>query len=135
MSHTQEEALPGYHLSQAAKQLNLPPLLNGICTRKFTIKAGRKLADDPDLDLIGFIALDREQKTIVVFPNSLRQKQPPAGLSKRELEILALVVKGWANAQISQQLVISRNTVKVHLRNIFEKIQVQSRTEVAILAI
>jgi DNA-binding CsgD family transcriptional regulator/N-acetylneuraminic acid mutarotase len=58
-----------------------------------------------------------------------------AQLSERELEILKMVATGASNQQIAHQLVISVNTVKVHLRNVFEKLGVQSRTEATTLAI
>lgn len=56
-------------------------------------------------------------------------------LSERELEILQLVATGVSNKEIAKRLSISIGTVKVHLRNIFVKMQVSSRTEATIAAI
>jgi DNA-binding CsgD family transcriptional regulator/N-acetylneuraminic acid mutarotase len=56
-------------------------------------------------------------------------------LTAREREILELVATGASNRQIAQHLHISSNTVKVHLRNIFAKLGVASRTEATLYAI
>jgi len=56
-------------------------------------------------------------------------------LSEREIEVLEQVATGATNRQIAQTLVVSVNTVKVHLRNIYTKMGVESRTEATLIGI
>ena len=58
-----------------------------------------------------------------------------ASLSRRELEVLTLVAQGLNNRAIAEQLFISENTVKNHIRNIHEKLQVHSRMEAVVRAV
>jgi DNA-binding NarL/FixJ family response regulator len=52
----------------------------------------------------------------------------PAGLTGREVEVLRLVASGLTNSQIAQQLVISTRTVNAHMRSIYNKLEISSRT-------
>ncbi len=54
-------------------------------------------------------------------------------LTKRECEVLALVAQGKRNRQIAAALTITEGTVEVHLHNIFQKLDVSSRTQAALL--
>ncbi len=56
-------------------------------------------------------------------------------LTDRELEVLRLVAQGLNNREIAKQLFISENTVKNHVRNILEKLQLHSRMEAVMYAV
>ena len=55
------------------------------------------------------------------------------GLTARERDLAALVVKGWSNKQAAHDLGITEGTVKVHLHNIFQKLGVPNRTALTTL--
>jgi len=55
-------------------------------------------------------------------------------LTPREKEVLKLMVRGLANREISEELVVSEKTVKTHVANILQKLGVKSRTQAALLA-
>ncbi len=64
-----------------------------------------------------------------------RQQVPTPRLTDREMEVLKLVAKGLNNRDIAKQLFISENTVKNHIRNILEKLQLHSRMEAVVYAV
>jgi len=87
-------------------------------------------------DLIGRVCdeLVREckQKRMLKAPTR-EQLDKMKAISRREMEILSLVSKSMTNEEIAQGLFLSPKTVKTHVRNIFEKIDIRNRTEAALL--
>jgi DNA-binding NarL/FixJ family response regulator len=63
------------------------------------------------------------------------QPVPAPKLTDREMEVLKLVAKGMNNRDIAKELFISENTVKNHVRNILEKLQIHSRMEAVMIAL
>jgi DNA-binding NarL/FixJ family response regulator len=55
-------------------------------------------------------------------------------LSPREREVLALLGRGWSNAQIGRELYISPHTVRTHVQNILQKLEMHSKLEAATFA-
>jgi DNA-binding NarL/FixJ family response regulator len=80
------------------------------------------------------------RKLLVEFQNLRRHRtsMPQTTcevLSRRELDVLEWVVKGYSNKQIARELSIDETTVKTHLHRIFEKLNVRDRTQAAIYAL
>jgi len=79
---------------------------------------------------------DYVRKLLAAFETVTKGEQPTTGpsslvepLSPRELEILRLIAQGLSNQEIGKQLFLALDTVKGHNRRIFDKLQVQRRTE------
>ncbi|MBQ9149966.1 response regulator transcription factor [bacterium] len=69
--------------------------------------------------------------------NSKNQKEANKkyGLTKKELEVLSLIVDGLSNQEISEKLVVSISTTKAHVHNILQKLYLTDRTKAAIVAL
>jgi DNA-binding NarL/FixJ family response regulator len=59
---------------------------------------------------------------------------PLSRLSKREREVLALLGRGWSNSKIGEELFISPHTVRTHVQNILQKLEMHSKLEAATFA-
>jgi two-component system nitrate/nitrite response regulator NarL len=96
------------------------------------LKSIRKVAD-------GEIWLDNRMTSEVIdaFKKSAEagQRREKPLLSDREKEIVQLVAQGFRNREIGEKLFISEQTVKNHLHNIFDKLGVSDRLELALYAI
>ena len=70
------------------------------------------------------------RQVVAAFQEPAQAGTPDEGLSRREQEILDHLLRGFANKDIATRLSISVFTVKNHLRHIYEKLHVRSRTDV-----
>jgi two-component system nitrate/nitrite response regulator NarL len=71
----------------------------------------------------------------MVEASSKEPRKKNYGLTPRELEVVSAVVAGYANKEIAQHFKISEDTVKHHLSNIFDKVGVSTRLELALFAV
>lgn len=79
----------------------------------------------------GFYADPRLTKVLL----RSRAKHEGVHLSKRELEVVRLVAEGLSNKEIAARLLLSDKTVKNHIANIFAKLDLSARTQIAVYAI
>ena len=83
-----------------------------------------------------FVAAEEMQPATVLPPApSAQRDRERSPRSQREREIVALVAQGFKNKEMAEKMFISEQTVKNHLHNIFDKIGVSDRLELALYAI
>ena len=68
-------------------------------------------------------------------PPAVQPNPNLALLSEREMEVLKLIVEGKSNAEIAEQLYLSTNTIKTHVRGIMNKLAVVDRVQAAVIAL
>jgi DNA-binding NarL/FixJ family response regulator len=89
---------------------------------------GRKLTPEQALEAW------REQE-VISEPEPIATPAQLAGLTAGETQVLRLVASGMTNARVAEELFVSRRTVDAHLRSVYRKLGVASRTEAARYAI
>jgi LuxR family maltose regulon positive regulatory protein len=90
------------------------------------------------------IAVEYVNKLLAAFFAEEEQSRPASWsiptstlaepLSERELEVLRLIAAGLSNREIAEELVVAVSTVKTHIRNIYGKLDVSSRTQALVKA-
>ena len=73
--------------------------------------------------------LSRRATARIATARIKERTKDPIELTERETEVLALLKQGWSNSRIAEELYLSERTVRFHLTNIYDKIQVSSRAE------
>jgi DNA-binding NarL/FixJ family response regulator len=69
------------------------------------------------------------RKVVQAFQRMVKSSKETENLTQRESEILSYVAKGYQDKEIAEKLFLSSETVRTHLRNIYKKLHVRSRTE------
>jgi DNA-binding NarL/FixJ family response regulator len=69
------------------------------------------------------------RKVVQAFAKPVQQRFPETNLTSREEEILSYLSKGFLYKEIASELFISIDTVRTHIRRIYQKLQVRTRTE------
>jgi two-component system nitrate/nitrite response regulator NarP len=96
-----------------------------------TIKAGAwgfmSKSDEPEVLLETISSVSHGRVSFPYVDMEAASKDPLDVLTVRERELLAALADGWSNLQIAARIGISRNTVKYHLKNLYDKLNVHNR--------
>ncbi len=83
--------------------------------------------EEPPVLLEAVVAVARGRLSLPYVDIDLLNHDPLEGLTARERELLAALANGWTNLQIAARTGITRNTVKYHLKNLYDKLGVTNR--------
>jgi DNA-binding NarL/FixJ family response regulator len=103
----------------------------GLDVLRRSIKAGAwgfmSKADEPEVLLETISSVSHGRLSFPYVDMEATSKDPLDVLTVRERELLAALADGWTNLQIAARIGISRNTVKYHLKNLYDKLNVNNR--------
>lgn len=103
----------------------------GVDVLRRSIKAGAwgfmSKSDEPEVLLETVSSVSHGRVSFPYVDMEAATKDPLDVLTVRERELLAALADGWSNLQIAARIGISRNTVKYHLKNLYDKLNVNNR--------
>ncbi|SDW25126.1 regulatory protein, luxR family [Amycolatopsis xylanica] len=125
-NHEEALALAESELA-SARERNLPRRL-GVALR-----VAGTVRDSPALLIEAVEVLGRSQARLELAnaQASLKRTEPDQALTERERDVATLARKGWSNPEIAAALVLSRRTVEFHLTNIYRKLDISRRGQLA----
>jgi DNA-binding NarL/FixJ family response regulator len=109
-------------------------VLKAATTRELRLAMAQALAGEFPIDR----GLAREVLRRVAQETPVPQQEPAeivVQLSPRELEVVALLARGYTNREIAETLVVTPSTIKIHVEHILSKLGVSDRTQAAVRAI
>ncbi|MDX1583745.1 MAG: response regulator transcription factor [Thermoanaerobaculia bacterium] len=116
-----------HHKALEALQLGVPGVILKTMEPELLVQCVRRISDGHQ-----WLEKDSLAKVLEVILQKQDQKQRvESRLTPRESEIVRLAVTGLANKKIANRLSISTSTVKTHLHNIYEKLEVNGRWELS----
>lgn len=89
---------------------------------------------DPQIARIVLSGIN-EQKKVQSKTDKTNVTNNKYGLTKKELEVLSLIVEGLSNQEIAQKLVVTLSTTKAHVHSILQKLYLSDRTKAAVTAL
>jgi RNA polymerase sigma factor (sigma-70 family) len=134
-SITPDANMDGFQLLASTQTLGIPTIMvSGIATtddieRAYTERGIFACFEKQTFDRHAFLI------TVYEARDAAKAEEVLAHLTRREREVLKLVAQGLSNKEIAKALVITTNTVKRHLKSIFEKLEVHTRAAAAAKAI
>jgi RNA polymerase sigma factor (sigma-70 family) len=129
--HIPSENLEGYQLLASTRTGGVPTIVvSGVASPEEIKKAYSEQAifaymEKQAFDRASFLKLVEEASTTNLVANEL------SILTEREREVFDLIAQGMTNKEIAEKLVITTNTVKRHLKSVFEKLGVHTRSAAA----
>lgn len=128
VTHALQTGAQGYLL----KEMDTESLMDAI---RVVYEGGSYLHPKVTHNLVQEYRKLTENKDSTIGVNEIEYRKPLHLLTKRECQVLQLLSEGQSNRQISKSLVISEKTVKNHVSNILQKMNVNDRTQAVVKAI
>ncbi|MBR3604943.1 MAG: response regulator transcription factor [Candidatus Gastranaerophilales bacterium] len=116
----------GYIMKGSSAE-NLSNAIDTVATRAAWI--------DSQIARVVLSSIQNENDIVQAQSKNQKEANKKYGLTKKELEVLSLIVDGLSNQEISEKLVVSISTTKAHVHNILQKLYLTDRTKAAIVAL